>query len=257
MIGGLRTPLWWQRLVGGRIASPQDLFRAAHSEKMVEGERYSRFLGVPRESGKFEAPRRLAAPGFFHSNTLLLQWERADWQYVDIRLCEWSARLIELARKRNIPLYVHCAFRTRSVQERAVAEGRSKAKWPRSAHNIGEAVDIVHGVFGWEMSPQEWEYIHVLGQEALRLVNEGVRKDRKLELVWGGKFRTLYDPAHWEIADYRQRMREIKEGPPIRRTPRGMLRPDRPVVSNEEATEAHLSALSEKLNGHSARSDRS
>ena len=229
MIAGQVCRRWWQKLCGGAHASPSDLYRDASSEVSSEDEKFSRFFGYPRDTGRFEAPRRLAAPGFFRTNALLLQWQRADWQFTDPRLKEWSARFIELARKRGIPLYVHCAYRNRAEQTKLLVAKRTKAAYPRSAHNIGEAVDIVHGVFHWEMSPDEWRYLFVLGQEALRLTNEGRPKAEKLELNWGGddgtpqdKFR--WDPAHWEIADYRTRIREVREGPPVRLTPRGILR---------------------------------
>ena len=102
--------------------------------------------------------------------------------------------------------------------------GRSRTHWPNSAHNIGEAVDIVHGVFHWDMTPQEWAMIATLGRLCLDRFNAGRPKDAQLRLTWGGDWRSPWDPAHWEIRDYRQRSRMVQMGEPVRRTPRGILR---------------------------------
>lgn len=214
---------WWQKMVWGEYASHHEMYRDALAECCADAERHSRFFGPPPESKRFQAPERLAAPAFMKTTPYLVQWDKADWQFTDIRLMRWAAVFIELARERNVPLYVHCAYRSRAEQGKLVAAGRSKAAWPKSAHNIGEAVDIVHGVFHWEMTRDEWRWLHVLGQEALRRVNAELPKDRKLKLTWGGSWR-FYDPAHWEIEDYRARTREVREGPAIRWTPRAILR---------------------------------
>lgn len=216
---GQKLTEWWQRFVRGELRSPQDIFHAASNEVPMPD---SRFLGVPDDVG-WSAPARLAAPAFMRKDAFLRQMDRADWQHVDRRLMRWAAVFIELARKRDIPLYVHCALRTEVDQARVNIQGNSKAHYPRSAHNIGEAVDIVHGVYHWEMTRQEWQMLYVLGLRALDLVNADLKKADKLDLTWGGHFKSLYDPAHWEIADYRSRIRRLPVGPPVRYTPRAIL----------------------------------
>lgn len=229
MKAGQKLTNWWAKLVGGGFATPQQLVREAYLEDASLGETKTRFFGAPADTEAFTAPKRLQAPAFMKSNAFLTQWNRADYQFTDRRLMRWSAQFIELARARGIPLYTHCAFRTREEQERLRAQGFSKASWPNGAHNIGEAVDIVHGVHHWEMTTQEWYYLYTLGKEALRRVNAKLPKGQKLALNWGGDDQTStdtfrWDPAHWEIIDYRKRIRRISAGPRVHHTPRGILR---------------------------------
>ena len=188
-----------------------------------------RFHGPPDDiPGVWDAPERLKAPNFIGSTGHLSQWDRADWAYVDLRLAYWAALFQEAARKRGIPLYVHNALRYKSEQDDLVRRGVSRTKYPNSAHNIGEAVDIVHGLFHWEMSRQEWALLGVLGKLALERVNAQLPKDRKLHLTWGGDWKSFWDPAHWEISDYKARTRVLPPDEPMRRTPRYLLKHLRP-----------------------------
>lgn len=183
-----------------------------------------RFFGPPDDiPGVWNAPERLKAPNFISSTGHLSQWDRADWAYVDLRLAYWAALFQEAARKRGIPLYVHCALRDKATQDAHYAKGTSKVRYPHSAHNIGEAVDIVHGLYHWDMSRQEWALLGVLGKLALERVNAQLPKDRKLHLTWGGDWQSFWDPAHWEISDYRARTRVLPPHEPMRRTPRYLL----------------------------------
>lgn len=230
---------WWQDWVAGRLRSPQDLCSAARNEVPDDAQASDAFFGRDPVD-RWEAPKRLRAPNFMLTDAFLRQWDRADWQHADTRLMIWSAMLIEAARKRGIPLYVHCAFRTAAEQHQMVVRGVSRTSYPNSAHNIGEAVDIVHGVYHWEMTRQEWDLIGVLGQLCLDRFNAGRPKDAQLHLTWGGKWRSPWDPAHWEIADYRQRTRMLQVGEPVRWTPRAILRkldappPRRPPLSKRK-----------------------
>lgn len=222
MIPGQKLMLWFQELVLGRVRSPQDLMRAARAEVPDAARSSLRFLDIPDDVG-WHAPQRLQAPAFILGEAHLKQGHKADWQQTDVRLQRWAAVFIEMARKQGIPLYVHCAFRTRAEQAKVNSQGNSKAAWPRSAHNIGEAVDIVHGVYHWSLTKQEWDLLHVLGQRALEVVNGQLPVKAKLALTWGGTFKSLYDPAHWEIADYRVRIRPVEEGEAKRLMPRKIL----------------------------------
>lgn len=210
---GQVIPKWWQDYVSGRLRTPQSIYRAATSETPDPAQASDRFFDIPEDGPGFQAPERLKAPSFIQSDNYIRQQERADWNHADIRLMYWSARFTEAAKKRGIPLYVHCALRGEAEQRRVYAAGNSKARYPSSAHNIGEAVDIVHGVFHWDMTRAEWDYLHTLGKLVLDRVNAELNKDQKLHLTWGGGFKSLYDPAHWEVADYRQRLRPLPDGP--------------------------------------------
>lgn len=223
MIKGPAIVQWMQDLMAGRLRTPQAIVAASRAEN-PDAATFDNYFFVDRQDGPtWDVPQRLKAPQHILSDAGIRQWDRADYQHCNVDLVRWSAILIELARRRGIPLYVHCAFRTKEEQERVNASGNSKAAWPRSAHNIGEAVDVVHGVYHWTLTKQEWAFIHLLGLRALDLLNAGRKKDERLTLTWGGGW-SFYDPAHWEIADYRNRIRKLETGKPLRRTPRFILR---------------------------------
>lgn len=176
---------------------------------------YQRFLGTLDDELAFTAPRRLQAPSLFTNETVLLQHDRADWQHVAVPMQLFAARMIEAFRRKGIPLYVHSAFRTEKQQTALVADGRSRARWPRAPHCIGEAVDIVHSRYHWELTKQEWSLLGKVGKD--------VAAAMRLDVKWGGDFHTFYDPAHWEILDWRARVRVIEPTPPVRKTPRYIL----------------------------------
>lgn len=182
----------------------------------------SRFLDIPEDDKvHWDTPRRLQWLEYRQSAQYLRHQEWADWQNTDRRLAFWAAKLVDMAWQRDIPLAVHSAFRTEAEQQALVAKGASKAPYPRSAHNIGEAVDIIHGRYGWNLSEGEWQLIYVLGGLALNMVNNRLKAKDKLKLNWGGDDGTpqdtfRWDPAHWEIEDYRSRIRRLPVGTPIR-----------------------------------------
>lgn len=221
----LPVPKWWQDYVAGRLRTPQSIVRAAQTESAGPADMGDRFFGAPPDEKEWTAPQRLKAPLHFKTEAYMRQVRRADWSFCDVRLVVWAAQFQLLAKKRDIPLYVHAALRSKSVQNEHVRRGTSKAKYPLSPHNIGEAVDIVHGTYHWDMTKAEWALLHTLGRLALDRVNSRLRAADKLALTWGGHFKTLYDPAHWEISDFEHRTRALPEPVvPIRRSPHDVMR---------------------------------
>lgn len=225
---------WWQNYVLGRYKTPQDIFLAAASETPDNALPSDRFLSTPDDTALWDVPQRLQASSRFLTAGYLSQSERADWRHCDPRLMRWAALFIEYARKRRIPLYVHTALRDEAAQNAAFDAGNSKLRYPKGAHNIGEAVDIVHSVYHWNLTRDEWAFLNVLGNLALARVNSTLKTADKLQLVWGGSFKSLYDPAHYEVADYRKRTRRLLSGAPIHRTPRAILRGISPRVSVDD-----------------------
>lgn len=180
-----------------------------------------RFFGRMLDDETFTAPTRLRVPSLMTDAAMLEKHERADWQHVEPVVQIFAARVCEVARKKGVPLYVHSAFRNAATQNALNEQGVSKVRWPRAPHCIGCAVDIVHGRYHWQMTDQEWSFIGKLGRE--------VAKFMRIEMRWGasrrhgGDYRTFHDPAHWELADWAQRVRPLPEGDPVRATPRGLL----------------------------------
>lgn len=217
----------WDKYVSGRLRTPRDIYRAFFAQKYSQGgaQAHKRFLDAPDPHGiRFDIPQRLSSPAHFHTQSWLNQSEKADWQHCDFRLMRWAAMVVDYGRKHQIPLYIHCAYRDSAEQNRLKAAGNSKAVAGLSAHNIGEAVDIVHGVYHWDLTKEEWLFLYNLGQLALTRLNATLPKERQLTLTWGGHFKSLYDPAHWEIKDFRDRRRPLIDGPALRKTPSAILR---------------------------------
>ena len=183
-----------------------------------------RFTSPPQDNKVWDTPARLAKPAFLTSSAYAAQQHKADWQQCDPRMRLLAARVVLRAGKLGIPLYVHSAFRTKAEQDDLVRRGVTKAPYPRSAHNIGQAFDLVHGVYHWDLTKREWAYLHYLVMDELRKLNAKLSKDKKLEVNWGGddgtpqdKFR--WDPAHWEVLDYRDRIRKMPVGVPVHMSP--------------------------------------
>lgn len=220
-----RFTRWWQQYVRGVFKTPQDLVQAARAETPDKAQSSDRWLSIPEEDLDFLAPARLQAPSVFTQEMYLKQGHKADWTYVPAPLQKWAALTIEYARRRQIPLYVHCALRDEIEQERVYTLGHSRVKYPNSAHNIGEAVDIVHSLHHWDMTRKEWDLIHYIGRKAQTRINSGVPKAEQLQLDWGGDWHKPWDPAHWQITGYYSRLRPLPPNPlgPKRATPRHIL----------------------------------
>lgn len=216
-------PKWWQDYLEGRLTTPQQIYAASVAEHSGPATPERAFFQDALDPGIWDAPNSLKAPSHFKTAAWLRQCERADWAHVDNRLAVWAAMFIHLALRRGIPLYVHCALRDEREQAAVRKAGHSKVSYPNSAHNIGEAVDIVHGTLHWEMSRAEWKLLSVLGRLALDRLNAVLKKPDKLQLSWGGDW-SFYDPAHWEIADYRTRTAYKPRVTPVRRMPYSILK---------------------------------
>ena len=86
-----------------------------------------------------------------------------------------------------------CGFRGREEQERAFAEGNSKAQWGQSKHNVSPsmAFDVIPYPLGFEADDEDFYKMatYILGAASKRGVH----------LKWGGHFKSLKDLAHFEL----------------------------------------------------------
>ena len=90
-----------------------------------------------------------------------------------------------------------CGHRNEADQNKAYAEGNSKAKWPQSPHNKlpSMAVDVAPYPIDWQNS----ERFYKLRDVVIRCWNNIPISDRAgWELVWGGDWKTLHDLPHWQ-----------------------------------------------------------
>jgi len=122
------------------------------------------------------------------------QQARADKAGAQPDILRFADLLIGRAFKLGIPLFPHCVVRGSEEQNRLFKEGKSKARAGESPHNYGAAVDIVHGKLGWNLSRRQWAIIGHLGKE--------IAAQQGLKVTWGGDWK-FYDPAHWELTEWR------------------------------------------------------
>jgi hypothetical protein len=123
------------------------------------------------------------------------QQVRAPREGARKEIVEFALGLIEEASRFGIPLFAHEYLRDEQRQNMLHQKGFSKARYGESAHNFGLAVDIIHGIQGWELDRVEWSIIGGIGSE--------VARKKKLSIQWGGEW-SFYDPAHWELKNWRE-----------------------------------------------------
>lgn len=138
---------------------------------------------------------------------IYLEKKRFRGQEVEVPRCpigEFEKAFVSDLRRRGMPFFCHSMVRTPEEQYELYKRGVSNAKGMDSPHPNGMAVDIIHSVFGWEISDRAWEIVGHIGKE--------VAKRLKIDIRWGGdwdgdgipvyndKDERLWDPAHWELA---------------------------------------------------------
>jgi hypothetical protein len=89
---------------------------------------------------------------------------------------------------------VLCGHRSKADQDKAVADGKSKARWPSSKHNAtpSKAVDIAPYPIDWDDTAR----FRALAGHVL-----AVGEALGVPLKWGGHFKTLVDMPHFELAE--------------------------------------------------------
>jgi hypothetical protein len=132
---------------------------------------------------------------FFTSTRQLRYHERANWAGTDPHIKAFAGYLCEALREKEIPMYCHTAYRSPALQKHLKASGNSTLN--SGPHQRGAAVDIVHSLYHWRMSKDMWQYIGDLGHEII--------SRKSLPMEWGGNFKSLYDPAHWQLKEWRQK----------------------------------------------------
>jgi hypothetical protein len=138
------------------------------------------------------------------------QQGRADRTGARPELVEFERKLVKRAFKLGIPLFAHAFVRTGDDQNRLYVKGVTKARAGESPHNFGAAVDLIHGTKAWDLTRKQWAIIGHLGKEVAAAVrvnlppsdDPGAPRTGPLRITWGGDWE-FYDPAHWELTDWR------------------------------------------------------
>lgn len=151
---------------------------------------------VAASLGSFQqAAATLADASFCASGRYRDQQLRADRDGAHKSILTFSNKLVKELAARDVPFFAHVYYRGREAQEAAKSQGNSKASFGKSPHNFGCAVDLIHGVRAWKLSEKEWQLVGAIGKDVARRAN--------LKIVWGGDWK-FYDPAHWELRDWRE-----------------------------------------------------
>lgn len=150
---------------------------------------------VPPDGDKYASELRgMIDRSFLLSERHKGQHNRADRSRGHPTLLEFERKLIKRFAKLGVPMFAHCVYRDDKEQTRLFVKGLSKAKAGQSAHNHGFAVDIVHGTKAWDLTRKQWDVVGHIGKEVA--ASMGIRVE------WGGDW-SFYDPAHWELANWR------------------------------------------------------
>lgn len=156
------------------------------------------------EVGYSEALRRLVDREFLKGARHRAQHQRANRVGASPEILQFERAFIAKFNKLGIPMFAHSVVRDASEQTRLYVTGRSLAKAGKSPHNHGFAVDLIHGVHAWQIPRAAWDIVGHVGLE--------VAYQCGLKLTWGGKWESFYDPAHWELSDWRSRV-TVANGP--------------------------------------------
>lgn len=143
-----------------------------------------------------EAARGLADPDFVRSDRYRKRLLSQPFDDLTHEIDDFARAFLRELQSRGIPMVLVVGYRSRDEQARVFANGFSKARPGRSPHQYGMAVDIAHAKRGWDLTKKEWAVIGLIGQE--------VARKRKIAITWGGDFKSIYDPAHWELADWKK-----------------------------------------------------
>lgn len=147
--------------------------------------------------------RGMTDRAFLASERYSDQQGRADRTGAHPDIIEFERKLIKRAAKLGVPLFAHAVTRGATEQNRLYVQGHTKARAGESPHNFGAAVDIIHGTKGWNLTRKQWEIVGHLGKELAASLG--------LRVKWGGDWK-FYDPAHWELTDWREIRAEYSAG---------------------------------------------
>lgn len=123
--------------------------------------------------------------------------ERHDYRNVHPDIRRFAIALQKALDDAKMPFVPHQFVRTGQEQDALKAKGVSKASAGKSPHNWGLAFDMIHFTRGWDLTRKEWQVVGNIGKETARKLN--------LKVDWGGEW-DFYDPAHWQLAKWRDQI---------------------------------------------------
>lgn len=173
---------------------------------------------VPQLNDVTEAVRLYQRPAdYFNSSYYMGLHDRADYKGADPMLRLFTWRFMRALRARGLPFYVHTCYRSPEQQAKLVGKTSRLAS---GAHQRSAAVDIVSAIDHWDIPEDVWYYVGTLGEAVARDSFLGKGLDGKpLKIEWGGRWKGLWDPAHWQLSDWERRMMTDRDAEPVRLFP--------------------------------------
>ncbi|PSJ59007.1 hypothetical protein C7I85_18865 [Mesorhizobium soli] len=110
-------------------------------------------------------------------------------------MLEFERVFLKRLQKLRVPMFTHCFWRGQADQTARFVDGKSKAKWGQNPHNFGCAIDVIHARKAWALTREQWALLGHIGKE--------VSVQISVPVVWGGDW-SFYDPAHWELKNWRE-----------------------------------------------------
>lgn len=136
------------------------------------------------------------------------QW-RANRENAHILLLDFEKSYIKRLRYLGVPCFAHNMLRTVDEQNALFEKGVSKSKGANGAHPNGCAVDIVHSKYGWNMDKAQWAMLRYIGFEVAALIGVKMKNGANWLSHYDRKDADWYDPAHWELDNWRERAKEV------------------------------------------------
>lgn len=106
---------------------------------------------------------------------------------LDVAVQPLAIALVNACRTAGWPVFIQASGARRSLDEQQILVQRGRSQTLQSKHVQGRAFDI--DVLGLSRSEVPESFWWQLGPAA----------ENFLGLTWGGRFKTLYDPGHFEV----------------------------------------------------------
>lgn len=143
-----------------------------------------------------DARKFLVNSAFIQSRAYGDQLMRADETGVHPDLLAFNNAFVAKCASFGMPVFSNEIWRSPERQNELNARGNSNAGAYESPHQYGCATDIVSGLHFWDVPRLCWDILGHMGHELA--IQKGI------DITWGGEFRTLYDPAHWELTHWKK-----------------------------------------------------
>lgn len=108
----------------------------------------------------------------------------------DKRLQDLANMMLE---RSDFDLTITAGYRGKEEQEKALKDGKSKAKFGQSKHNVfpSRAIDICPYPINWDSDDRRWQEMALNAMWCAGKLG--------FEITWGGSFKSISDKPHFEL----------------------------------------------------------